>query len=67
MTQRKDHLNVNVLIACALSLPRDSCGSFDHVAINCQVGSHFAQSHSEHVVYVNNFQPGLSHDPYSNI
>jgi len=33
---------------------------------NCRVGNPFSPSPSEHVAYVNNFQPRVNHDPYSN-
>jgi len=67
MTQRLDHLNVSAVNACASSPPSDSCGSFDHVNLNCQVGSLFAQSSSHQVAYVNKFHTRLNHDPYYNI
>jgi len=42
MTQRLDHLNVNVMNACVSSPPCDSCGSFDHITWNNQVGNPIA-------------------------
>jgi len=66
MNQRLDRLNGHALNSCALSPTCDRCGSYDHVAVNCQVGNLFAPSPNEHVVYVNNFQPRSSLDPYAN-
>jgi len=66
MTQKLDRLNLNAVNSCATSPIRDKCSSHDHVIENCQVGNPFAPSLSEHVAYVNNFQPRLNHDPYSN-
>jgi len=66
MTQKLDKLNVNAVNSCALSPCCDRCGSLDHLTKNCQVGNPFASPHVEHAAYVNNFQPRLNHDPYSN-
>ena len=66
MTQKLDKLNVNAVNSCVPSACCDRCGSLDHVIENCQVGNPFASPPVEHVAYVNNFQPRLSHDPYFN-
>ena len=47
MTQRLECLNVNVVNARAASPTCDCCGSFDHLAVNCQVGNPFASSSSD--------------------
>jgi len=65
-TQNLDKLNVSAVNSYAPSLICDRCGFRDHVIENCQVGYPFTASPSEHVAYVNNFQPKLNHDPYSN-
>jgi len=66
ITQRLDKLNVNAMNSCALFPTCDKCGSHDHMNENCQVGKPFAPSPSDNVAYVNNFQPKLNHNPYSN-
>ena len=66
MTQRLDHLNVNAVDACPLSLTCDRYGSFNHVTMHCQIGNLFVSSSSEPVAYVNNFQPMPTNNPYSN-
>jgi len=66
MTQKIDKLNVNAVNSCAPSPLCDRCGSLDHVIENCQVRNPFAPPHVEHAAYVNNFQPRLNHDLYSN-
>jgi len=66
MTQKLDILNVSTVNSCAPFPTCDRCGSYDHVTKNCQVENPFAPSPSEHVVYVNNFQPRPTNDPYSN-
>jgi len=66
MTQKLDKLNVNVVNSCAPSPLCDRCGSLDHVSENCQVGNPFAPPPIEHAAYVNNFQPRVNYDPYSN-
>ena len=66
MNQRVDRLNINMVNGRAFSPTSDNCGSFDYVALSCQVGSPFAPSFSEQVAYINNFQPRPNHDPYSN-
>ena len=66
ITSRLERLNVNVVNSCALSLSCDCHGSFECVTLSYQVGSPFAESPSDQVAYVNNFQPMSSHDPYSN-
>ena len=45
-------------------LPCEICGSIDHLTLNYQVGSLFAQDTNE-VNYVNNFNPRPTNDPYS--
>jgi len=37
MNQKFDHLNVDAINAYALSPTCDSCGSCDHLTVNCQV------------------------------
>jgi len=63
MTQRLDQMNVNVVNSSAPS-SYEICGSIEHVALNCQVGSPFFQDPSE-VNCVQNFNPGPASDPYS--
>jgi len=67
MIQTLDRLNVNVVSSCAPFPTCDRCGSYNHVTLNCQVENPFAPSPDEHVAYVNNFQPRLNHEPYSNL
>jgi len=64
MTQRMDRMNVNVVNSSAPP-PCEICGSVDHLTLNCQVGSPFAQDANE-VNYINNFNPRPTNDPYSN-
>ena len=66
MTQKLDYLNINVVNTCAPSSPSGNCGSFDHVTLSYQVWSPFSLSSSDLVAYVNNVQPSLNLDPYSN-
>ena len=61
MIQNLDRLNVSAVNLCAPSPSYDRCGSIDYVTKNCQVGDPFAPSPIEHVAYVNNFQPRLTH------
>ena len=63
MTQKLDRLNVNAVNSCTPSPICDRCGSHDHVTENCQVGNPFAPSLSEHVAYVNNYQPRWTDGP----
>ena len=44
--------------------PHVNCGSVDHLTLNCQVGSPFAQD-TNGVNYVNNFNQRPTNDPYS--
>ena len=53
MCQRLDRLNVNVVNACVPSLTYDSCGSFDHLNVNCKVRDSFASCCSDQVAYAN--------------
>ena len=53
MTQRLDRMNVNAINSSAPPLC-EICGSVDHLTLNCQVGSPFAQDTNK-VNYVNNF------------
>jgi len=64
MTQRLDRMNVNAVNSSTPS-PCEICGFIDHLTLNCQVGSPFAQ-HTNEVNYVNNFNPMPANDPYSN-
>jgi len=57
MTQQLDRLNVSAVNACAPTPTCDRCGSFDHITVHYQVGNPFAQSISELVAHVDNFQP----------
>ena len=66
MTQRLDRLNVSSVDASASSLTFDRCGSSNHLTVPCQIGKPFAQSSSEPIAYVNNFQRRTNHAPYSN-
>jgi len=64
MTQRLDHMNVNVVNSGAP--PHcEICGSVDHLTLNFQIGSPFTQGNNE-VNYVHNFNPRPTNDPYSN-
>jgi len=54
MTQSHNTSNINTVNACAPSPTCDGCGSFDHLAVNCQVGNPFSPSSSDQVAYVNN-------------
>ena len=64
MTQKLDHMNVNAINSSAPTLC-EICGSVDHLTLNCQVGSPFAQDTSE-VNNVNNFNLSSTNNPYSN-
>jgi len=64
MTQRLDRMNVNAVNSSAPP-SCEICGSIDHLTLNCQVGSPFAQDINE-VNYVNNFNPRPTSDLYSN-
>jgi len=64
MTQRLDCMNVNVVNSSAPP-PCEICYSIEHVTLNCQVGSPFFQDSSE-VNYVQNLNPRLTYDLYSN-
>jgi len=64
ITQRLDRMNVNAINSSAPP-PCEICGSVDHLTLNSQVGSLFAQATNE-VNYVNNFNPTPTNDPYSN-
>jgi len=66
MTPKLDKLNVNAVNSYVPSPSCDRCGSLDHVTENCEVGNPFGPPPVEHVAYVNNFQPRLNHDLYSN-
>jgi len=57
-------MNVNAVNSSAPS-PYEICGSIEHISLNFQVGSHFSQYPNE-VNYVQNFNPRLINDPYSN-
>ena len=46
-SQRLDRLNVNAVTTCAASCTCDSCGSFDHVILNCHIRKPFCLSSSE--------------------
>ena len=48
------------------SPPCDNYGSFDHKTLSCHVESLFAQFSSNQVAYINNFQPRLNNNSYSN-
>jgi len=56
-------MNVDAVNSSAPS-PSEICGSIEHVALNCQVGSPFSQDPSE-VNNVQNFNPRPANDPYS--
>ena len=64
MTQRFDHMNVNA-VSFSAPPPCEIYGSIDHLTLNCQVGSPFAQDTNK-VNYVNNFNSRPTNDPYSN-
>ena len=53
MSERFDCMNVNAVNYSAPP-PCEICGSIEHLTLNCQIGSPFAQDTSE-VNYVNNF------------
>ena len=57
-------MNVNAVNSSAPP-PCEICGFIEHLTLNCQVGSSFAQDTSE-INYVNNFNPRLTNDPYFN-
>ena len=61
MTQRLDHMNVNVVNSSASPLC-EICDSIYHLTLNCQVGSPFAEDIRE-VTYVNNFNPRPTDNP----
>ena len=63
-TQRLDGMNINAVNSSAPS-PCEIYGSIMHITLNCQVGSPFSQDPNE-VHYVQNFNPRLTNDPYSN-
>jgi len=64
MTQTLDQMNINAVNSSAPS-PRETCGSIGHIPLNCQVGSPFPQDPNE-FNYVQNFNPRLTNDLYSN-
>jgi len=66
VTQKLDKLNVSPVNPCAPSPSYNRCGFCDHITENCQVGNPFSPSHSEHVAYMNSFQPRPNHDSYFN-
>jgi len=66
VTRRLDQLNVNAVNSSVVSSSFEICGSVDHLTLNCQVRSPFAQASSDQVNYVNNFNPRPTSDPYSN-
>jgi len=49
MTQRLDQLNVNAVNSSAPFPSCEICGLVDHLTLNCQVGSLFAQDSSDQV------------------
>ena len=53
MSQRLECLNVNSVSSNAPSLSCEICGSVDHLTVNCQIGTLFAQYASDQVNYVN--------------
>jgi len=63
MSQRLDRMNVNAVNSSAPT-PCEICGSIEHLTLNCQVGSPFAEDTNE-VNYANNFNSRLANDPYS--
>jgi len=66
MTQKLGRLNVSAVNSCAPSPTCDRCGFHGHVIENCQNRNPFVTSPSAHVASMNNFQPRLTHDSYSN-
>jgi len=56
-------MNVNAVNSSAPP-PCEICESVDHLTLNCQVGTPFAQDANE-VNYVNNFNSRPTNDPYS--
>jgi len=64
MTYRLGQMYVNAVNSSAPS-PCEICGSIEHITLNYQVGSLFSQDPNE-VHYVQNFNPTLTNDPYSN-
>jgi len=64
--KRLERLNVNSISSSTHSPLCEICGSVDHLTVNCQMGSPFAQDISEPVNSVNNFNPIPTNDPFSN-
>jgi len=64
MTHRLEQMSVNAVNSGAPS-SYESCGSAKHITLNCQVRSPFPQDPNE-LSYVQNFNPRLTNDPYSN-
>ena len=65
--QRLERLIVNSISSSANSLSCEICGSIDHLTVNRQVGSLFAEDTSDSVNYGNTYNPRLTNDLLSNI
>jgi len=66
MSERLEGLNINSTSSSTLSLSCEICGCVDHLTVNCQVGSLFAQDPSDQVNDVNTYNPRLTNDSFSN-
>ena len=66
MSQKLEQLNVSSISSSAPSPSYEICGSIDHLAMNCQVSNPFAPYVSEPVKNVNNLNPRLTNDLFSN-
>jgi len=64
MTHRLDQMNVNGVNSSVRSLC-ETCGSIEHITLNCQVGSPFSQDPNE-VNNVQNFNLRPTNDLHSN-
>jgi len=66
MSYTLERVNINSMSSSTPSLSCEIYGSVDHLIVNCQVGSPFAQDGGDSVNYVNNFNPRLTNYPICN-